>query len=151
MITRNELKSIIYYEPDTGNTSMICTSTYVPPAGITYRNGQMYLRINGKNYSMRKLIWLYMTGEWRTGHIYSISCFPEETRWDFLTDDQSLSYRRTMAVSRRSKSGHTGISYNTTRKYWVVRVKVKGESRYVGSYKDLGDAIAAKKRSEMFL
>ena len=95
MITQDELKDTVHYEPDTGYFGVIyrSTSILVPQIKITNEGFQKCLRINGQVYAVRDLIWLYMTGEWSTQCIYPVGNDPDETRWDWLTVDKSEAYR----------------------------------------------------------
>lgn len=58
------------------------------------------------------------------------------TYYDFLT--------LAMATKRKTKSkksGHKGISWYKTNKKWVIRLWDNGKNKYIGSHKDLTEAV----------
>ena len=49
---------------------------------------------------------------------------------------------------RSNKSGYTGVYQNTRSERWVAQITFKGKTYYLGSYKNIEDAVKARKRGE---
>jgi hypothetical protein len=113
-------------------------------------NGHGYysVKINNKNYHVHRIIWLYVYG-----------CFPKEDidHKNRIRNDNRLCNLR--AVSRtdncqnislpsHNKSGHLGVSWFATQKKWTVYIKVNKKNKWLGYYKNIEDAIAARKAGE---
>jgi len=47
------------------------------------------------------------------------------------------------------KSGVKGVTWDYHRKHWVPQIKVDGKSKYLGRYKDLNEAIRARREAEI--
>ena len=54
----------------------------------------------------------------------------------------------TRKVQKNSFSGYTGIYWNKKSRNWMAKINYKGSSIYIGTYKDIDDAIAARKKTE---
>ncbi len=52
-------------------------------------------------------------------------------------------------VSKRSKSGKTGVTWNVALEKWNARIFVKGRNIFLGTYTDVNDAIKARKDAEL--
>lgn len=65
---------------------------------------------------------------------------PENCRWATPTE-QNLNMR----VRKDNHSGHTGVKLEKRTGRWVARIKIYGKEKYLGSYKDINDAIRARK------
>lgn len=66
MITLEQLKELLYYDPDTGNFIRIVNRAKYVEGQIagTENNGYIIIELYGKGYSASRLAWFYMTGEW---------------------------------------------------------------------------------------
>ena len=52
-------------------------------------------------------------------------------------------------LNGRNTSGVAGVSWHKDKKRWVVKIRVKGKSAYVGSFTDKDDAVQARKDAEI--
>lgn len=68
MISQEELKRLLHYDPETGVfTWRIPTGYRVSEgerAGGLSSTGYLYIGIHGRLYPATRLAWLYMTGSW---------------------------------------------------------------------------------------
>ena len=49
---------------------------------------------------------------------------------------------------RTNTSGHTGVSFNKTAGKWTASIQRGGKQRHLGTFSDIEDAIAARKRAK---
>ena len=69
----------------------------------------------------------------------------ENCRWA----DKTTQSRNTR-VSKKNKSGCKGVVWNEREKKWRVRISIgKGERKDLGQYKNLEQAIEARKKAEI--
>ena len=149
MITQQELKNMIIYNPDTGvfckmfesDNCYLCTPT---------KRGHVYLMVEGVKYSMRQLIWLYMTGEHPDHPIYLTTNDINDLRWCNITDDQKEAYRKTMKLSKRNTSGCVGVSWYEREQRWIATIMRNGVKKHLGSFNTLDEAVATRKIAEIF-
>jgi hypothetical protein len=90
MITCDELKQFLDYNPETGNFTWKVTT------GDGYKGnvaghlhgkiGHVYIGIKGKSYLASRLAWLYMKGEWPKVTIDHRDRNPSNNKWDNLRE-----------------------------------------------------------------
>lgn len=56
---------------------------------------------------------------------------------------------RNRGLQSNNTSGYTGIRFIETRNKWIVRIKIYGETKTIGSFENLEDAIKARKEAEI--
>lgn len=65
-LSREQLKQLLAYNPDTGAFTWInCQAKQVragTPAGHLRKDGYVVIKVNGRPYKAHRLAWLYMTG-----------------------------------------------------------------------------------------
>ena len=87
------------------------------------------------------------------GRVHSCGCWYRETRPDAylnrrdLIEDTSLS---TLAAAKvpHSASGHVGVYQDKRSGSWYARIQFQKKTYYLGSYRDINQAISARKRAE---
>ena len=70
----------------------------------------------------------------------------ENCRWATATEQA-----RNKRISKRNKSGVTGVNFCATRGYWVASISINGKKKTIGSFKDIDSAIKARKDFELKL
>ncbi|MFT2211508.1 HNH endonuclease signature motif containing protein [Rhizobium giardinii] len=105
-----------------------------------YRQGG----ILNRGYLAHRVIWLLETGDWPTHQIDHINGDPLDNRICNLRDVPNSENAKNMCVSRRNKSGVTGVCWDKSRGSWLVYVGKK----YVGTYRHKDAAIEARKLAE---
>lgn len=78
-------------------------------------------------------------------HINRNPCDNRKTNLRFA--NRSLN-NRNRKLYAKSKSGYTGVTWDKSRKLWRACMKVSGQSRELGRFANLEDAIAARKLAE---
>ena len=69
---------------------------------------------------------------------------PENCRWATHTEQA-----RNKTLQRSNKSGCNGVNWNNVSKSWIVRITTNKERLYLGTFKNLQDAIEERKKAEL--
>lgn len=120
-------------------------------AGVIAANGRRYINIGGEKHMAHRLAWFYIHGEWPAGDVKQPNrnyddC--RETNLILQTRQETASNRR---VNAASKSGCPGVSWDAKRCRWQVHITQNYKQVALGNFKELDDAIAARKEAEQSL
>lgn len=100
-------------------------------------------RLNGKNYTVARLIWIRQAGEYPV-EIDHIDGNALNNRIENLRSVSSMENHRNYKVYASNKSGYPGVCWDKDQGKWMVTVSgLRG--RYWGRFKELDDAIAVAK------
>lgn len=149
MITQEELKKVIHYDPESGVfTRLITTNAKAKVGDIagSLCKGYRIIRVLKSRIKAHRLAFLYMTGEIpdQVDHINGIK---DDNRWCNLRPANNYQNQLNKPLGRNSTSGHKGVMWNKSRSNWVVRFKVQGRLKYIGSYYELESAVESSKRA----
>lgn len=128
MITQQELKDILHYDPDTGLFTRIKrTANCVKigdKAGTIDSKGYVQLRVNGKLVLAHRLAFFYMTGEWPKDQIDHINGVRDDNKWANLREATRSQNGMNRGPQSNNTSGYKNISTLKTKwnEYWVVRI-----------------------------
>jgi len=136
MLTQNQLKDILHYDPVTGLFERY--GNYSKCGSKSYQ-GYILIGIGRKSYYAHRLAWLYMTGNWPSNEIDHINRIRDDNRWENLRKaDRSLQNRN------RNDRKWTLPNISAQANGWTVRI---GRKLYVGRFKCLGKALRARARA----
>jgi hypothetical protein len=147
MITQDELKKILSYNPETGDFHWINKPNKKLPAG--YKAGcskSGYVRIHYKDHAFgaHRLAWLYVYGEHPKHLIDHINGDPLDNRIANLREATTFENAQNIKKPQKNNShGTLGISYVPNKKLWRARIGVNGKRIYIGKYKSQEDAAQA--------
>ena len=122
MINQAQLKSILHYNPITGDftwkkNNKIAGSVH-PKVNTSYSR----ININKKGHSAHRLAFLYTTGEFPKGQVDHIDANGLNNKWLNLRDVSSSMNRRNARMQSNNTSGITGINWHKTLMKWQVRL-----------------------------
>ena len=141
MITLNELKQKIYYNPDDGSFTRILKD------GSTGRTNKKKnyagIRISGKSYPAHRLAWLYMTGEWPSKFIDHINRDPSDNRWCNLREASYAENNRNKSIGTDNTSGYKGVNWHKHKNKWRSEIKVNKKVIHLGYYDNKEEAAEA--------
>lgn len=132
MLTQAKLKSLVNYNPVTGEFSR---AGHDKCGTLTYQ-GYLSIQVAGKRYYAHRLAWFYMTGKWPENEIDHKNRIRNDNRWENLRE-------ATRSIQMRNRSDRAWrISYISRQSNaWCVRIH---STIYIGRFKCLGVAIRAR-------
>jgi len=149
MITQQELKEKLDYNPDTGEFRKICYTrgkhfgrTLKKRNNKTISGHTVYqnITINGKSYPAHKLAWLYMTGEYPDCFIDHINRDSTDNRFSNLRKASYAENNRNKSMSRNNTSGYKGVNWHKGSNKWRAEIKVNNKAITIGYFKNIEDA-----------
>ena len=145
MITQDELKQVLHYDPSTGIWTWIKATGFKNQpgkvAGYVRPDGYRKIRINKREYRSSRLAFLYMTGSFPMNEADHINRNPRDDRWSNLRDatrqQQQLNQKK-----RETKHGlPKGVTKNGTG--FAATITRNYKNKHYGTYKTPEEAHAA--------
>jgi len=154
MVTQEQLKSALSYNPETGVFTRIKGRrgvgdeagyiAHVSQSKLPYR----VIRVNSIKFYAHRLAFLYMTGSLPTKNVDHINGDGTDNRWVNLRDVGQLENSKNCKTRKDSKTGVNGIhNYNGGR--YRVRLMCGGKHRCLGIYDDFFEACCVRKSAEI--
>ena len=148
MITQEELKDILLYEPYTGNFYWKIHARkdilIGQKAGTINSNGRVIITYKSKKYQAHRLAWLYMMGTFPKSAIDHLNRNPLDNRWGNLRD-VSL---RVDSENRIDNNHVIGVRWHCNRWQAYTSRSDEGGRKQIGRYKRYEDAVAARREYE---
>ncbi len=155
LITQEYLKTILKYNPETGDFKWVKLNKFASRiqigdiAGCLTNNGYISIQINGKLYPAHRLAWLYMTGSWPEfdiDHIEGIN-IPFFNKFSNLRDTNRNNWNR--VDNKNNTSGFRGVSFHKPTGKWRARIKVNGINKHLGYFNTPEEASAAYEAAKL--
>lgn len=108
-----------------------------------YYNGAIFW----KSYLKHRVIWAMHYGEWPDGIIDHINGNTLDNRIANLRIVNDLENMHNQKLRTTNKSGVIGV-YQKPMGSWIARITVNRKTTFIGQYRKLEDAIAARKKAE---
>lgn len=160
------LRQLIRYEPETGHLFWLARdeSFFQPTKTRTAKHiaanwnsrragtraftsldkhGYNQTNFNSKTQRAHRVAWAIYYGEWPKNDIDHINRIRSDNRICNLRDVTRTQNLRNKSVSRRNKSGFTGI--HKSEHAWIARIC----NTHIGSYRTEEEAIAARRAAEL--
>lgn len=137
-LSQTTLKSVIHYNPHTGDFTWIAEPHRGPKGRLGKTcgqdNGRGYLHttINCGRYYLHRLAFLYMTGEWPETVDHIDRC-RSNNRWDNLRSVSLSQNLLNKGRLPRNTSGYRGVSEHRPGT-WRARIQAGGVSLYRGGF-----------------
>lgn len=148
MLTQEYLKTILEYNPDTGNFIWIKTlSNRIKTGSVAgcvkdKKYPCILIRIKNKLYRAHRLVWLYIYGFMPNHEIDHINHNPSDNRLINLREVNRLDQMKNTGVRCDSISGITGVRWNGFS--YVATINIDGKKINLGSYSLIEEASAAR-------
>ncbi len=154
ILTQQRLKELLTYSKTTGVFNWIERVSSKADAGDTAgcldkSNGYRVIGIDGRQYSAHRLAWLYCYGSFPKGQIDHKSHCRDDNSILNLRVTTSTGNNRNKTKSKKNTSGHNGVYWDRKNKNWRARIKVDGKNIGLGSYKNIEDAVTARKKGNI--
>jgi len=145
MITRDELRESIGYDPETGKFTWLIDNSRTPkgsPAGAYDPRGYLRIQVKRRRYQAHRLAWLLMKGCWPDGEVDHIDGQKSNNAFSNLRVLTSAQNHQNIRRPRRDNIiGFLGVSKSGNR--YRARIRVDGKTVNIGTFKTPSDAHAA--------
>jgi len=152
MITQDELKKLLHYDPDSGEITWIFKIAPKINIGeiagcICKFNGKKYrkIRILGKYYLAHRLAILWMTGSFPKNQGGHNDGDGTNNKWSNLCQETQSQNMKNTRLSSANTSGFCGVHRCSKTGRWVAEVRVERKKHSLGRFINKDDAIAARK------
>jgi hypothetical protein len=146
MITQDELKKFIHYNPLTGVfTRLVSLHPRIPAGGVTgstTRTGYVHIGVLGRSYPAARLAWLYMTGSFPKGQIDHINRLRNDNRFNNLRDVTQTQNNYNTGLYKNNTSGFKGVQ-KTKKGEYRAGARVDGVQTHIGTYATAEEASQA--------
>jgi hypothetical protein len=151
ILTQDRLRSLLDYDPETGvftgKVKIKCRHAGMV-VGAPGTGGYLQCSVDGKQYKMHRLAWLYVYGAWPSGQIDHINHNTSDNRIANLRDVTCAQNHQNRARQTKSASGYLGVTWHRRDKCWQAHIQVHGKSYHLGLFADLADAVSARVKAE---
>lgn len=120
-------------------------------AGSRTTTGYMEIRFGRKPVMQHRVAWFLYHGFLPECQLDHINRDKADNRISNLrmAPENAHHNNQNRNIGKNNTSGAIGVMWNPVTYNWLVRIKVKGHSIYVGSFKCFDDAVAARKAAEL--
>ncbi len=148
-LTQNRLKELMHYDHKTGIFTRIINSgnkkTGDVVGSLSKDLGYLVTNINGRIYYMHRLAFLYIKGHFPKNHTDHINHNKTDNRFINLLEVTHAENHKNLGVRSDNKSGVSGVSFHKAKNKWRTVIIVNYKQKHIGYYKNLEDAILARK------
>ena len=137
MLDQETVKRLFYYDADSG------VLLWRKGNGGNVKPWQQVKANNGHGYYTAKV-----HGSMPEGDIDHKNRIRNDNRLCNLRSASRTDNCQNISLPSHNKSGHIGVSWLKSHNAWTVYVKVNKKNKWLGYYKDLDAAIAARKAGE---
>lgn len=142
MITVEELKRYLNYEPETGiftwKEKASRSTTVGSRAGNTRPDGYVVITLKGRKYLAHRLAWLYVYGVWPTCIVDHIDRNPNNNRISNLRDVTAKQSSYNTGMFSTNSSGVKGVGRSCGK--WQANLSYMGEKFYLGTFNTAEEA-----------
>ena len=142
-LTQEYLKSLLSYDPETGDFTRLVSSGKVKVGDIaggfdTY--GYRQISINNKKYKAHRLAFLWMEGSFPDDMVDHINHKPSDNRWINLRPATRAENQHNRQTNSKNTSGYKGIYFHKATGKYVAQVTVDRKTKYLGCFTDPEEA-----------
>jgi hypothetical protein len=138
-LTAEYLRSILDYNPDTGQFTWACARRGVRAgsvAGSKDSGGYVVIRVDHEIYKAHRLTWLWMTGQWPVAEMDHINGARDDNRWVNLREATFAENQRNKGRRRDNTSGFKGAHWCAQTQKWRARIVTDGKTVDLGRWDD---------------
>jgi len=156
MISQEELKRQVHYDPESGEFTRLVTSggkKKGDKAGyiVKVKSGKKYILIsaNGKPHHAHRLAFLYMLGRFPINETDHISGDGTDNSWSNLRECTRSNNSRNRRLRSNNKSGTAGVYWDKSSEKWQSQITHNQKVITLGRFKDKQNAINERKSAEI--
>ena len=148
MITQEQLKELLHYDPDTGvftwKVRIAGNANIGDVAGYLNGNGYSAIKIHGKECKSHRLAWLYVYGELPPDQIDHINHIKGANWIANLRCVTGKENAKNLPMRKDNTSGVSGISWHKHKCKWCANIRVECKRISLGHYSDINAAIMTR-------
>lgn len=152
MITQDQLKEVLEYDPISGNWTWLKTlanrALKGSSAGYINNIGYKMITIYGKLYQSSRLAFLYQTGSMPEKYVDHIDGNRSNDKWSNLREATATQNQFNKPMQKNNTSGRKGVSWDKRKNKWVARLWIKRKCVYQEYFNNRQDAIYARENVE---
>jgi len=154
MITQEELRCLLNYNPDTGifrwrvNRGIKIKGKI---CGTVNRSGYRMIGINRKRYYAHRLVFLYVDGYLPENDVDHVNRDKDDNRYENLREISRQCNTRNCGNTKNNTSGVKGVCWDKKSKKWKAFIFVNYINKHLGLYDDFDNAVAARLAGEQAL
>lgn len=152
-ITQKRLKELLHYDPDTGLFQWkvrLSNSTKIGDiAGAKDGHGYIGISIGRRSYNASRLAFLYMKGYFPEYDVDHRNRIRDDNKWENLRHATRSCNTRNCSISKRNKSGVTGVHWHNQTKRWASSIRIMYKNKHLGEFENLRDAAQARWDAEV--
>jgi hypothetical protein len=137
MITADELKEELRYDPDTGYFYWLRSKGGMRAgdrAGLLQPKGNRTIGVRNGVYQEHRLAWLYVHGSWPKNQIDHINCNSSDNRIANLREATPFQNQGNTRLPKTNTSGFKGVWFRKQTGKWEARIKCRGKPRHLGTF-----------------
>jgi HNH endonuclease/AP2 domain len=146
--TKEEILNSLKYDPETGIFTKLHKRGRPTSGNLAtgYCGSGGYIRIglNGTHWPAHRLAWIVHTGKDTELQIDHINGIRNDNRISNLREACAVTQGRNKRLLCNNESGIMGVYMHPTNRRWVAQIGVEGKAIYLGSYRTLDEAKAAR-------
>lgn len=145
MVTQARLKELFSYEPSSGlliRKVSVKSAKAGSAAGNLRNDGYLRVSVDGKCYSVHRMIFLMQTGS-IPSKVDHIDGNPLNNKWDNLRGATTSQNGMNRKINSNNVSGVKGVHFNSALAKWKVAVKLDGKIYHGGYFNSLESAKSA--------
>jgi len=154
MLTQDYLKSLLNYDPDTGEFTWLVDRVHAKAgerAGLVKHDGYVRIRINNRAHSAHRLAWLYEYGVFPKNGIDHINGDRADNRISNLRAANQAENMQNLAMYKSNKSGFMGVYFHKRNKKYQATIKAYGKQKHLGYFDTAESAFEAYKEAKRAL
>jgi hypothetical protein len=145
------LNNILKYNPETGVVTSLQNSKRRKIGdilGTKDSKGHFQIWVDGRLFSMHRIIWKIQTGKDPKGQIDHINGIRDDNRFINLRDVAQQENNKNIRPLKNNTSGHMGVIFHKLSNKWAAVIGVNGKRKHLGLFKEKEDAVFARKEAE---
>jgi hypothetical protein len=140
MITQQELKELLHYNPETGIfTWKVSTARRVSSGDVAVtkrKDGYIQIKLNNELILSHRLIWIYMYG-YLPKYIDHINGQRDDNRIINIREVSNQQNSLNSKISKNNTSGIKGVYWDKSRNKWTVRLSIDGKCKFFKRFDDI--------------
>lgn len=144
MLTQERLKELFSYDAETGLFVRIKNVSNAKQGSILKKQdskGHLQVRIDGKQYAVHRLVWLFCFGEFPQNSIDHINGIRTDNRLKNLRDvNVSVNAQNIHSARKDSRTKLLGASLHKASGKYVAQISINGKIKHLGSFKTAEEA-----------